>query len=100
MPRSQRIPPCSKRTERLRDTITANGGLSKTATALGYRTMEAVRQFVAFDATIPAELARRFVGISGGRLTLSLLRPDIYGTPEDPITTQELGYQVKRGRPG
>lgn len=100
MPRTQRIPPCEKRTAGLKDTIAANSGLAKTAAALGYKTMEAVRQFIAFDASVPGEVCRRFVAISGGRLTLSMLRPDIYGTADDPITSRELGYPIKRGTRG
>lgn len=99
MPRTQRIPPCEQRTAGLKDTIAAMGGLAKTATALGYKTMEAVRQFIAFDSSVPGEICRRFVAISGGRLTLSMLRPDIYGTADNPITSRELGYPINRNAP-
>lgn len=88
------IPPDPERATLIRATVSALGGLKKVATELGYKTTERVRHFYAPGFPVPAEKCRKFVAISRGLLTLSLLRPDLYAG----LSETELGYRPKRAK--
>jgi hypothetical protein len=85
------IPADDKRSRLIRAAITAMGGITNAAKALGYNTGERVRHFYAPGLPVPAEKCRDFVRLSHGIVDLRTIRPDLYGD----LTAQELGYEVR-----
>src|SRR5262245_58688237 len=73
--------------EDLRVAVILSGGARTVAQRMGYKTGESVRRFYAGEKAIPSEKCRALRKALGQRLTLTQLRPDVYGG----LTQEQLG---------